>query len=141
MVDRVPLQQEKTSEAPAQNNVFVQGAMWEVLKPSKKEVVDPLKTMFREPTMSEDMADLEFENIKKFDYDEHFDRPEFTGTYFVSRLNRYGKPMHDKTTKKPIYDEKKRTNGRPKDDFLSDHNFDHTTLPHEWFDAFLPLLW
>ena len=66
------------------------------------------------------------------DYDKNFDWPEFTGTYSVPCLNCYGQPMYEKTAKKPIYDEKKRTKGQPKDEFLSDHNLDHATLGHKY---------
>ena len=29
-------------------------------------------------------------------------------------------------------------NGRPTSEFLHENNLDHTSLPHEWFEAFLP---
>ena len=101
-------------------------------------VADPCEALFREPTLSQELADLEFTNVEKRNYKEVFDRPEFTGVYYKPVLNRFKKQVYNKDTKKPEFDSHPRKKGRPKDAFLHDNNLDWTSRPHEWFAAFLP---
>ena len=87
MVNCVPLVREKTTEAPQQSEVFAEGATWEILKPQGDIIVGPCKDMFQDPTMSQELADLEFDNVEKLNYQERFERPEFTGALYQPRLN------------------------------------------------------
>ena len=51
MVDKVPIEKEKTSEV-ANATVFLQGKNWKVLKPKDKVIEDPTDgTKFRAPAV------------------------------------------------------------------------------------------
>ena len=65
MANRVPVLREKTSESPSQQGVFCSGAKWESLKTEDEVLPDPWEPLFREPTLSGELADLEFEGVKK----------------------------------------------------------------------------
>ena len=61
-------------EAPSNNESFIDGALWEILMGDKVDA-DPCEALFREPTLSQELADLEFMNVEKRNYKEVFDRP------------------------------------------------------------------
>ena len=43
------------------SKVFSEGAVWEILKPHEDPLYDSCEKMFCDPTMSQDIADLEYE--------------------------------------------------------------------------------
>ena len=98
MTDRVPVLKESNLEAPENDDSFIDGAMWEVLM-GDKLVDDPCKALFREPTLSQELADLEFKNVKKRNYKEVFDQLEFTGVYYTLVLNIFKKQVYNKDIK------------------------------------------
>ena len=103
MVDRVPVLKETNVESPTQRGIFVDGTRWELLKPKDKLLVDPYADIFREPTMSKELADLAFEGVEKRDYKDKFERPEFTGTYYVpKKKKRFNKQVYDRETQKRV---------------------------------------
>ena len=112
--------------------------MWEILKHHRDPLDDPCKAMFCDPTMSQDLADLEYDKVEKRNFEENFDRPEFTGCFYKPRLNRFNKQVYDRDTKKPMFDTCKHEKGRPKEDFLSEHNLDHNSILDEWLEDLLP---
>ena len=138
MEDRIPVLPEQTSEAPTQTEVFSTGARWEKLTFATQARIDPLENYLHEPTMSQELRDLEHTNVAKFDFVETFDRPPFLGLKEVDKLDRFKRRKFNPETKMPETERVPRNKGGPKSSFLREHNLDHTSMPHEWFEAFLP---
>ena len=102
MVDKVPIQKQKTSEVE-NATFFLQGAYWKVLKPKDKVIGDPTDgTNFRAPTVDNN----EVQTVKKSNYAEVFDREPFFGTVEVPSLDRFKRRRYDSSTKKLITDTK-----------------------------------
>ena len=77
--------------------------------------------------------------VKKRNYVEVFDREQFVGTFEVPSLDIFKRRHYDSSTKKLItgtkpIGEHRQTNT----EFLSEHGLYSTSIPHEWFEAFLP---
>ena len=77
--------------------------------------------------------------VKNRNYAELFDRETFVGTVEVPLLDRFKRRRYDSITKKLITDTKPiGEHGQPNPEFLSEHGLDSTSMPHEWFEEFLP---
>ena len=62
----------------------------------------------------------------------------FVGVAKVDEIDRFKKSKIDRATGTFIQETVKIENGGPTLYFLFENNLDHTSLPHEWFEAFLP---
>ena len=77
--------------------------------------------------------------VKKRNYAEVFDREPFVGTVEVPSIDRFKRRRYDSSTKKLITNTKPiGEHGQPNPEFLYEHGLDSTSMPHEWFEAFLP---
>ena len=63
-MEKVPIVLEATSEQPAQAEVFVQGATWELLKSSEEVVIDLCEDMFCDPTLAKELHDFKYVGLK-----------------------------------------------------------------------------
>ena len=91
MVDKVPIEKEKTSEV-ANATVFLQGNYWKVLRPEDKVIEYPTGgTNFRAPTVDNN----EVKMVKKRKYVDIFDREPFVGTVEVPSLDRFKQRSYD----------------------------------------------
>ena len=76
--------------------------------------------------------------VEKRNYIQTFDRASFVGISKVDKIDKFKKSKVDRATGKFIQETAKIENGWPTSEFLPEKNLDHTSLPHEWFEAFLP---
>ena len=68
-----------------------------------------------------------------------FDRETFFGTFEVPSLDIFKRRRYESITKKLRTDTNSiGEHGKPNTEFLSEHGLDSTSMPHEWFEAFLP---
>ena len=76
---------------------------------------------------------------KKRNYPHVFDRALFVGTIGIDKLGRYKRRWIDPINKKIIIDEKPiGDHGAPRPEFIFENELDSDSLPHEWFEPFLP---
>ena len=102
MEDKIPVLQEQTIEAPAQANVFREGARWKKLTAATCQRDDPLDVFLHEPTFNvSKLGDLEHAKVKKFDFVDTFDRPPFVGTREVEKLDCFKRQKLNPETKEP----------------------------------------
>ena len=140
MTDRVSIVVAENTEA-ANAAAFGDKTFWIKLTPLDGIVRDfNVGTPYHAPT--EDILDKEeqqAEGVSKRNYGEIFDRPPFVGACDVEVVDRFKRRKIDPRTKK-VETKKKAIgdNGLPRPQFLKKHHLDHNSLPHEWFDAFLP---
>ena len=115
---------------------FSQSTYWKFLKPKDKVIEDPTDgTNFHAPTVDNN----EVKMVKQRNYVEVFDRKPFVGAVEVPSINRFKRRCYDSITKKLITNPKPiGEHGQPNPEFLSEHGLDSTSMPHEWFNAFLP---
>ena len=112
---------------------MVNGVFWKTLAPLGEPIKDPtVGTQFHQPT-SDDVP-----VVKKRNYSQIFDRSSFVGVAKVDNIDRFEKIKIDQATGKFIQDTVKIENGGATSEFLCENNLDHTSLPHECFEAFLP---
>ena len=125
MVDRIPVATGSNTEVPANSmvNVFEKGSIWKALTPDEV-VVDP-------------SIDASNENTK-VNFKEEFSRPKFNGAMEVYELDRFKRQKIDRATKKPVKKDLPLSSSRPKKKFIKEHNLNYSSLPHEWFEVFLP---
>ena len=123
------------SEEEAPQQVFGNGVFWKTLAQLEEPIKDPtVGTQFHQPT-SDDVPVFE-----KSNYSQTFDREPFVGVSEVDKIDRLKKRKIDRATGKFIQETVKIENGGHTSEFLRETNLDHTSLPHEWFEAFLPSL-
>ena len=85
------------------------------------------------------MGGEEVQVVKKRNYPHVFDRAPFVGTIGVDKLDRYKRRRIDPVTKKIIRDEKPiGDHGAPRPEFIFENELNSDSLPHEWFEPFLP---
>ena len=121
------------SEEEAPQHVFGKGVFRKTLSPLEEPIKDPtVGTQFHQPT-SDDVTVVEKRN-----YSQTFDRASFVGVAKVDKIDRFKKRKIDRATGKFIQETVKIENGGPTSEFLRENNLDHNSLPHEWFEAFLP---
>ena len=121
------------SEEEAPHHVFGNRVLWDTLAPLEEPIKDPkVGTQFHQPT-SDDVPVVEKRN-----YSQKFDRVPFVGVAKVDKIDRFKKMKIDRATGKFIQETVKIDNGGATSEFLRENNIDHTSLPHEWFEAFLP---
>ena len=77
MEDKVPLLPEQTAKAPTQSNVFAAGARWEKLTFATVPHKDPLDQHLYEPTISQELLDLEHTQVEKYDFIDTFNHSPF----------------------------------------------------------------
>ena len=132
MVNKVPME-DIASEQEAPQHVFGNGLFCKTLAPLEASIKDPtVGTQFHQPT-SDDVP-----VAKKRNYSQTFDQAPFVGVEKVDKIDKFKKRKIDKATGKFIQETVKIDNGGPTSEFLRENNLDHTRLPHEWFEAFLP---
>ena len=132
MVNKTPLEN-IASEEEAPQHVFGNGVSWNTLAPSEEPIKDPtVGTQFHLPT-SDDVSVVE-----KKKYSQTFDRAPFVGVAKVDKIDRFKKRKIGRATGKFNQEIVKIENGGPTSEFLRENNLDHTSLPHECFEVFLP---
>ena len=90
-------------------------------------------TQFRQPTSDDEPV------AEKRNYSQTFDQAPFVGVSKVDKIDISKKRKIDRATGKFIQETAKIENGGPTSEFLRENNLDHTRLPHEWFEALLPI--
>ena len=132
MVNKIPMAN-IASEEEAPHHVFVNGVLWKTLAPLEEPIKYPkVGTQFNQPTSYDvPVADKRY-------YIQTFDQAPFLGIVRVDKIDRSKKSKIDRGTGKFIQETANNENGRPTSEFLRENNLDHTSLPHEWFEAFLP---
>ena len=135
MIDKVPMKNDQASEA-ANAVVFATGAYWKVLTPDDTEIEDPNhNTQFHAPTVGEEEVPV----VKKMNYPHVFDRAPFVGTIGVDKVDRYKRRRIDPITKEIIREQKPiGDHGAPRPEFIFENKLDSDSLPHEWFEPFVP---
>ena len=119
--------------APA--TVFGEGVYWKTLVPNKESVSDPSEgTDFHAPTVGAEEVPI----VKKRNFSATFDRQPFIAHRNVDIVDRFKRRKLDPQTKKVMQEKEAFVTGGPTAEFLSDNNLDHTSLPHEWFEPFVP---
>ena len=99
----------------------------------EEPIKDPtVGTQFHQPTSNDVPV------VKKRNYSQTFDRAPFVGVDKVDKIERFKKSKIERATGKLIQETVKIENGGPTSEFLRENNLDHTILPHEWSEAFLP---
>ena len=132
MVNNIPLAN-IDSEEEAPQHVFGNRVFWNTLAPLEEPIKDPkVGTQFHQPT-SDDVP-----VAKKRNYSQKFDRSPFIGVDKVDNIDRFKKRKIDQATGKFIQETANIEYGGHTSEFLRENNLDHTSLPHEWFEAFLP---
>ena len=124
MVDKIPILSDAHTEAPANGiiNVFKKGSVWKSLTPDDA-VTDP----------SSDRN-----QVTKVNFKERYPRPQFSGVIDVYEVDRFKRQKIDRATKKLVKRAVPISSGRPREEFIKEHKLSHESLPHEWFEAFLP---
>ena len=113
--------------------MFGNGVFWKTLSPLEEPIKYPtVGTQFHQPTRDDAPV------VKKRNYSQIFDRTPFIGVSKVDKIDRFKKRKIDRATGKFIQETVKIENGGPTSEFLCENNLDHTSLPHEWLEAFLP---
>ena len=114
--------------------MFGNGVFWKSLSSLEEPIKDPTAgTQFRQPTSDDEPV------VDKRNYSQTFDRAPFVGVDKVDNIDRFKKRKINQATGKFIQETVKIKNGGPKSEFLREKNLDHTSLPYEWFEAFLPI--
>ena len=132
MVNKIPVAN-IASEEEAPQHVFGNILFWNTLSPLEEPIKDPkVGTQFHQPT-SDAVPVVETRN-----YSQTFDRAPFVGVAKLDKIDRFKKRKIDRATEKFIQETVKIENGGPTSEFLRENNLGHTSLPHEWFEAFLP---
>ena len=141
MVDKVCVAVTRNSE-PASTNVFTPGTRWITLTPLDETLDDPNDgSAFHAPTPNFPGVNIRTENAapKKRNYGETFDRPPFVATVDIDELDSFKRRKLDPRTKKvQTKSVRVEDTGMPKPAFLRKHGLDCDSLPHEWFEVFLP---
>ena len=118
---------------------FAPGAYWKVLTPLQEPLPEPMNLHInnaRAPTLP--MEDINKEPRPKFNFEETFDRPIFTGTKKAIKTSASGLPVMDRQGN-VVYETVMRTEGQPKDVFLKKNKLTVKSHPVEFLHAFLPL--
>ena len=76
--------------------------------------------------------------VKKLNFSAASDRQPFIAYRNVDILDRFKRRKLHPQTKKLMQEKKTFVTGGPTAEFLSDNNLDHTSLPREWFEPFVP---
>ena len=112
---------------------MVNGLFWKTLAPLEEPIKDPtVGTQFHQPT-SDDVPVVE-----KINYSQTFDRAPFIGVSKVYKIDRFKKRKIYQAIVKFIQETMKIENGGPTSEYFRENNLDYASLPHEWFEAFLP---
>ena len=99
----------------------------------EKPIKDPtVGTQFHQPTSNDVPV------VKKRNYIQTFYWAPFVGVSKVDKIDRFKKRKIDRATGNFIKETVKIKNGGPISEFLRENDLDHTILPHEWSEAFLP---
>ena len=123
------------SEKAAPPLVFGEGVQWKTLTPLEEPVFYPtVSTESHAQTVGPEEVLL----VRKRNFGETFDRPPFIGIYKVDILYIFKISKIDPKTKKVMQKTMALIKGGPIKEFLRENNINHTSLPHEWFDPFLP---
>ena len=76
--------------------------------------------------------------VEKRNYGQTFDWAPFVGVAKVDKIDRSKKRKIDRATGKFIQETVNIDNEGTTSEFLHENNLDHTSLSHEWLEAFLP---
>ena len=132
MVNKIPMANIAIEEE-APHHVFGNGVFWKTLAPLEEPIKDPtLGIQFHQPTSNDVPV------VEKRNYSQTFDWAPFVGVAKVDKIDRFKKRKIDQATGKFIQETVKIENGGPTSEFLRENNLYHTSLPHEWFEVFLP---
>ena len=134
----MPKKVKKKVETPKGMKASPISAYWRVLHPKSEAVVEPTNPslkLARAPTIAE--QDAEFVTVK-YDFDNRFDRPVFTGTKRILKRNRRGKLMREKDGKIMHSKPQVRTEGCVNPDFAKKPTLWSQTRPEEYAEIFMP---
>jgi hypothetical protein len=128
------LQQPQQQRAPRDLEAYAPSAKWKVLMHKDTPCIEPQRASYlRGPTIPADE-----DEYRKFDFEESWDRPPFTAMSKVIKIGIRGNPLKGKKGE-TLYENEVRTEGRANLEWLNMHGLTENSLPHEWFEAVLPV--
>jgi hypothetical protein len=136
---RVPLVDPKNKQSGQDATVsgFSRNAKWCILVPKEEAVEDPTNSFVgaHAPTVRpEDVRHMQ----SKHNFEEVFERSDFTGVGKMARTHKNKKVMKDKHGK-TLYEDSVRMLGMPDEDFLKEHKLTIRSSPAKFVEAFLPV--